>query len=76
MALLSGIGDYLSDPTGMGAYREGLKENEAAKRLELERMRGDMEGVAQGYTEAGSDISRLYSPLSELAGIGAQRNTR
>ena len=49
----SGIGDYLSDPMGMGAYREGMAENEAAQRAELDAARQRMAGLGSQYTATG-----------------------
>lgn len=64
--LISGAVDYIKDPTGMGAYRDGLKAQEAAQRAELEAMRGRMEGLAEGAQNTYNQTAQMYQPLANL----------
>ncbi len=71
--MLGGIIDYVTDPTGMGGYRQGLSQQEAAQRKELEAMRGRMDTLGQEFDQTGQRISANYAPLAGLANIGAQQ---
>lgn len=71
-----GVIDYLKDPTGMGAYRQGLAKNEAAQRAELEAARGRAAGIGKEFTDTGEFIANSYSPYANLASQGAQGMTQ
>lgn len=66
-----GMGDWLGDPSGMGGYRSGLKQQEAAQRKELEAMRGRMGTLGEEALATGQQISGAYAPIAGLAGVGA-----
>lgn len=71
--MLGGLVDYVTDPTGMGRYREGLAAQEAAQRAELEAARGRVDQLGQLYTDAGQQIAGSYQPLAGLVPEAAQR---
>lgn len=71
-----GVIDYLKDPTGMGAYRQGLAQQEAAQRAELEAARGRAAGIGKEFTDTGEFIANTYSPYANLASLGAQGMTQ
>lgn len=67
-----GTWDYLQDPTGMGAYREGMAKNEAAQRAEQDAVRGRLDPLAQQYMTTGQNISDLYGQTAGLGSVGMQ----
>lgn len=69
--ILDGIGDWLSDPSGMGGYRSGLRQQEAAQRKELEAMRGRMGTLGAEASAMGERLGGMYAPMAGLAGVGA-----
>jgi len=71
--MLGGIIDYLGDPTGMDAYRSGLRQQEAAQRGELEDLRGRMDTLGAEYDATGQQIAGQYAPIAALGVTGAER---
>ena len=71
--MLGGIYDWLSDPTGMGTYRSGLKKQEKSQRDELARTQSLMEPLADEYRQTGAQTAADYQPLAILTDEGIQR---
>lgn len=71
--MFGGIVDWLSDPTGMGTYRSGLKKQEQAQRDELARTQALMEPLAEEMRQTGAQTAAAYQPLASLTGEGIQR---
>ena len=65
--------DYLTDPTGIKAYRSGLAKQEAAQRQELADLRGRMDTLGEEYSSTGQQIAGQYAPLAALGTAGAAR---
>jgi hypothetical protein len=70
--LASGAWDYMTDPTGMDAYRKGMAKNEAAQRAEQDAVRGRLDPLAQQYMTTGQDMSGLYGQTAGLGSVGMQ----